>query len=513
MSNVELNSLLYRPVMPAGQFAGLFPDSKCKSEFVGEGMTDFSMKSMAELVETFYKQAAKAAPLLEGEDLQETCDKIHYFLYNWFQYDADDADQMLRTPACSWASRYKGIDCKSYSILASSLLTCLGISHYLRRVKQPGYEPEMWTHVYVVVPKDQDNAALSKGYFVIDGTVPMSTEAPYVQNDDLYMSGMNHFWLKGAANNPAGLNGSVDWTKLKSMLFPNGFSFSQLTCIGGSWGEADLNAVIEIMTQAFQQRYDAVNMALEKNSIDLYNAVYAITELTYKGYDHAVNTDAYNFQSACSEKAGNGYKALMEYYKNIYEKAFLPYLKNYFDIALTPTTTSNMPPIDTQKNGKGPRRDYFNRSVTFNIVGGFKLKAGVTQINAFELNAYTADPNAYKAGFNVNQMLNSFTDTLAYFGSPKNTNTGSSTPVNNAPVNSTPVNNTPVTTGQQSGNTTTYDTSDDDTTTPATPKKDNGSSNTLAWIAGIGAVGIVAKLLFFSGAAGLTGPKPTKTKK
>ena len=113
---------------------------------------------------------------------------IQNFLYWHLQYALDGEKQLLRSPACSWVSRFQGIDCKSYSIFASTILLNAGISHYMRRIKQKG-NPDAFTHVYVVVPIDQQSYDLSKEYYTIDGTIDISVkdELPRLDFDDVFL--------------------------------------------------------------------------------------------------------------------------------------------------------------------------------------------------------------------------------------------------------------------------------------------------------------------------------------
>lgn len=117
--------------------------------------------------------------------LTKLCKALHSFLYHHLQYKIDGYDQLLRSPACAWATRSEGLDCKSFSIFASATLLSCGVSHYLRRVK---YEKEKgYSHVYVVVPKDQKTHDLEKGYYVIDGTLKSTVEPSFSDSDDVFM--------------------------------------------------------------------------------------------------------------------------------------------------------------------------------------------------------------------------------------------------------------------------------------------------------------------------------------
>ena len=196
----DFDTMLWRPLRSGNEYDALFPVTSCKSTYVGDGDTDFSIDEMEKVIEQYAFQTTKVAPKLQKSSLKATTDSIHDFLFNHFQYLADESNQLLRSPACSWFTRKKGIDCKSYSILASCLLLNLDITHYIRKIKQPGYAPNDYTHVYVVVPKDQDTGNLESGYYVIDGTLKNNIEPAFIGKNDTRMDGLKHYALNGFWN-------------------------------------------------------------------------------------------------------------------------------------------------------------------------------------------------------------------------------------------------------------------------------------------------------------------------
>ncbi len=117
--------------------------------------------------------------------MKETCLNVHNFLFSHFQYKIDGSLQQLRSPACSWATREVGIDCKSYSIFGSTVLYNLGINHYFRRIKQD--VGSGFTHLYLVVPMNQNTNSLER-YFVIDGTIKVNKEVDFYMSDDLFVN-------------------------------------------------------------------------------------------------------------------------------------------------------------------------------------------------------------------------------------------------------------------------------------------------------------------------------------
>lgn len=200
MSKDVLNNLAKRQVLKTSPYTKYLKKGGCKVEKTSTGDTKHTVLSLKDAALNYQNQTIDLAKALLSKDLQTTVGNIYSFLYSHFQYQADGLMQNLRSPQCSFADRFKGIDCKSYSLLASTILLNQNISHLIRRIKQPGYNSDYWTHVYIVVPKDQDKMDLSKGYYVIDGTLHSNKETPYTKKHDVIMSqDLPHKWLNGAA--------------------------------------------------------------------------------------------------------------------------------------------------------------------------------------------------------------------------------------------------------------------------------------------------------------------------
>jgi hypothetical protein len=199
-------------------------------------------------------------------------------VYNHFQYKADDEDQLLRSPACSWYDRYNGIDCKSYSILASSILLELGINHYIRKIKQPTFAPDEFTHVYVVVPKDQKTNDLNKGYYIIDGTVTGNYEPEYIETKDEYMNGLQHYSLNGtpglkstAADEPKGtLN--LDFLKNIDFKYILNLLKTPIDCWGGTaYSSERVTADITSVTNFCVKLLNEMNAAQQAGNMALFS--------------------------------------------------------------------------------------------------------------------------------------------------------------------------------------------------------------------------------------------------
>ena len=201
MSKSTLNSTLQRPLLDGAKYNVLFSSSNCTLIDLGKGDTEYTVNEMKDWILETQSQlkTAKVKQLFSKPTQQATITTIKSFIYNHFQYTADGLDQNLRSPNCAWQQRHEGIDCKTYSILASVLLLKCNLIHYVRRITQPNFNPTQYTHVYVVVPYDQVNGDLSKGYYTIDGTLPTMQEPAYLEKHDTLMNKLPHYGLKGAA--------------------------------------------------------------------------------------------------------------------------------------------------------------------------------------------------------------------------------------------------------------------------------------------------------------------------
>ena len=181
-----------------------FKNSSCTPTYLGTSDTAFTVSQMKAWA---IKNAGQTKELSLSEfsrkNLQDTANSIYAFLYNHIQYELDGKRQNLKSPTCAWATRKQGADCKSYSIFASTILINLGIKHYFRRVKQPGMLPDKWTHVYVIVPKDQKSLKVNnpEDYYLIDATVHDNKEVRFTQKSDTLMSKVSlpHYGLQSPA--------------------------------------------------------------------------------------------------------------------------------------------------------------------------------------------------------------------------------------------------------------------------------------------------------------------------
>jgi len=182
----SINEKLYRPLKDGKEYDALMPFSDCSSLKLAEGDTKVAIENMAYWSKEYRHHTSRLAETFTNKGLKSTCDAVHQFLYWHFQYKIDGIKQNLCSPACAWFKRKDGIDCKSFSIIGSTILENLGIYHYFRRVKTAPNEG--YSHVYVIVPINQKQPQkLSDGYYVIDGTLPYTQEPISYKQDDVFM--------------------------------------------------------------------------------------------------------------------------------------------------------------------------------------------------------------------------------------------------------------------------------------------------------------------------------------
>lgn len=189
-----MDSLFYRPLVNGTPYNSLIATSNFTTVELDDGDTSKSIELMKTWTLKHYKQVKKLSETLKGNRLEDTVKNIKQWLYNAIQYKKDGTEQLLRSPARAWKDRYDGIDCKSYSIFASSLLLNLGITHYFRMIKQKSLRPEQFSHIYVIVPVNQKTGNLNQGYFTVDGTIQGFNEPNFTEKHDLIMK---HYGLNG----------------------------------------------------------------------------------------------------------------------------------------------------------------------------------------------------------------------------------------------------------------------------------------------------------------------------
>lgn len=343
---MDFDILLQRTILSGSEYDALIPKTLCKGTSIGNGDTDFSLRKMKEVIEKFNFQTEKIAHKFQKPTIEATVAAIKDFVYNHFQYRADTDVQFIRTPSCSWYQRHSGIDCKSYSIIASSILSNLGIPHALRKIKQPGYNPTSWTHVYVVIPDTTDN----DNYYVIDGTLPEDDEPLFTEFKDLQI--MEHEMLNGAVG---GLNAGQTWEqiykgigyaeqataagskggKLLDLKNMRGRNFVEkllnaAKCYNAAFMPAQLNETVARIQSHYENLAIRINDSLSRRDMVQFNK--AVAELTHSPkmfFDAYRKKQAEGWHSCTNANINMAIDALY-FYETIGVNALNAWLQTYF---------------------------------------------------------------------------------------------------------------------------------------------------------------------------------------
>ncbi len=424
MDTQESDNWLWRPLRSGNGFEALLPKSDCSRSYVGQGDTGKSIVEMVNVVEEYAWQTEKLAAKLQAASLSKTALNIHDFLYNHLQYKADKDDQLLRSPACSWSVRTDGIDCKSYSIFASCLLLNMGITHYIRKIKQPGSAPEDYTHVYVVVPSDQPGGNLDLGYYVIDGTLPDTKELIFTGKSDYKMSLQHYALNKPGLSDPRGINleqiakgiSFKNFTKLGNFL-------SYIKCIGGS--SLDDNG-LKVYVDNILKYHEALNLKINT----------AIKNDNYNDFNTAVceffgNTTMFYAASEANLKKGwnpctsNNIKFASKvhlFYRDTVGGLLRAFLAGFFD---TTGTSGSMTFSSQGVEAKyGFRHMNLNNPIVISQPKMSYLPKLDKSIPAFTLTNYVADQVASGSPVNATTYIQGLTDIIKIFTPSQNGNSG-----------------------------------------------------------------------------------------
>ncbi len=297
---MDINRLLHRNLKTGSQYEGLIPKYQGVSHNFDSGSlnsdTYDTLKFMAIWVEKYHHQMSRIAPKLKGATIEKTVRNIYEFLYWHFQYKLDDELQQLYSPSAAWHFRKTGFDCKTYSLLASCILTELGIPHSFRKVQQPGLMPGEWSHVYVIV-HDKLN------YHVIDATNHTNTEVVYIKKFDMNLkhkglaggypvvnTGIRSFNGLGSSrynglgcgtnvncgcnnsNKGLGLDlSSLDINELKNLVNIDQIKnlFSNISCIGGTaYNKSLLEGNVVLMNELFLRLKNQINNSKNQNNLN-----------------------------------------------------------------------------------------------------------------------------------------------------------------------------------------------------------------------------------------------------
>jgi hypothetical protein len=398
---------LYRPLKDGKDFNSLFPTPNGNRIRLGKGDTHTSIELIIKWALENNHEVNKVVTKLQKSSLSETCLSIHDFLYNHFQYKADGEAQLLRSPAYAWKYRHEGIDCKSYSIIASCILLQLGVVHYIRKIKQPTFAPESFTHVYIIVPVNQTTGSLNQGYYTIDGTLENTIEPNYIDKKDFFMDKLAHYGLNGVATKQ-GLNG-FDFNDVKQYLS------TPISCWGGSGftgSQASETAVI--IGSFFEKLLTNINLAVKTNNVE------RLTELDHNfngylraglcGYDNK-RREGWN---DCTEDSIGAMQNILDFYQKVVWVGYDAWINKYFNV----TDVSTM--IYTNENIELEPTKFkfaFTSPACEKVVKirRFQLKQGVTQIPEFEFTPYIQEVASNPSSFDVNKFLQGLSTVLVSF--------------------------------------------------------------------------------------------------
>lgn len=335
----DFDTMLWRQLRSGNEYDALFPKSLCKSTYVGNGNTDFSIDEMEKVINQYAFQTEKVAKKLQRTSLKATTDTIHDFLFNHFQYLADESNQLLRSPACSWFTRKKGIDCKSYTILGMSLCLNLNLIAYIRKIKQPGYAPDEYTHVYVIVPKDQQTGSLESGYYVIDGTLKSNIEPAFIGKSDLQMS-LQHYSLNGPTERSLPLNGtSLSINNLKDLAKKPSLKnlsaiFSGIFCGASAFTQSMSNVSLAKIEEYYSSWMLRLNTAIQNRdfiNVSMLVAEFSANTTCFRTASQSKKSQGFN--SCTSARIEANTKAFL-FYDTIIRQMLMAYMSEYF----TPTS-------------------------------------------------------------------------------------------------------------------------------------------------------------------------------
>lgn len=167
-----------RRLLEGSRYERLFPAARMATHTLkADAALSDTLKAMPEIVRKYGWQAKEVAKALKAGDLRQTCRNIWEFCYRHFQYRKDeDRKEQVRTPARAWADRKEGIDCDCFTVLASSILSNLGIRHFMRVAKYPSPDTDdpPFQHIYVTVPVAGGHITMDPVTDWFDHEVPFS---------------------------------------------------------------------------------------------------------------------------------------------------------------------------------------------------------------------------------------------------------------------------------------------------------------------------------------------------
>lgn len=431
---MDINRILHRQIKPGYQYEGLIPKYKgIQHDFDKAGNSDTydTLKFMVQWVEKYHSQMSRIAPKLKGSTIESTVKNIYEFLYWHFQYKLDESLQQLYSPSAAWHFRKTGFDCKTFSILASCILTELGISHSFRKVKQPALMPNDWSHVYVIVHAKNKN-------YVIDATSHTNTEVVYLEKYDImlkhrglaspfqpqYQNDVAFPNFTGLACSCGGEN-YIDPTGLGVPFGDIKSIFSGIDCIGGSGFEKKYyENNIKLMNNYFNELVDLLNVDVRNNN----TAAIGNKVANFKGFSKMLEQAfikglASKSWNSCSKANFNGCIKAARFFSNTCSVALDGWLNTY----LTKGVQSGSL---TFKNSKSLTTGYETGTGFWGTSAGgentvsieepiFNYTLKTNSIPNFEINQYLLDAHTSNS-FNLIAFLQKLTRVSQIISNPSN---------------------------------------------------------------------------------------------
>lgn len=135
------------------EYEHLFPKANRETEVIKTTAdVEDTLQLIRRIVPETLDQTEAIAKRLKGKTLEDTCENIWHFVFDYIKYEKDEAGkEQVRSPARTWENRHEGVDCDCMSAFISSILMNLNIAHK-QRIAMYDYE-RGWQHIYPIVPK------------------------------------------------------------------------------------------------------------------------------------------------------------------------------------------------------------------------------------------------------------------------------------------------------------------------------------------------------------------------
>ncbi len=216
LAHLGVTATHVRRIKGGSEYEQYFSASNTPDELINPNATVHNTLAFVKtLVNNTLSDTVRIAPVLRKSTVEGTCRNIFNFFYQHYQYEMDEfAKEQVRRPSRGWYDRKKGIDCDCFATSVSSILTNLGIAHYLKiiaiRDPKTGVPRDYFQHIYVVVPKRVDlDINQRKNYWIIDPVLnSFDEEAPQItKTKHLKMEGIPLYQLNGVDDATASYGG------------------------------------------------------------------------------------------------------------------------------------------------------------------------------------------------------------------------------------------------------------------------------------------------------------------